>query len=261
MLKPVKEITVTNFLKENPENIMAISQILNINTKNMLRKANMTELTLGCYYDEATINNNSSKEWGLNVWRGYKATVVPYNGKIFLQVDVCSRVLREESFLMTIEQDRKTLTLEEINVKYSGSSILMKYGNLKVYKIENIEFKMNPKCTFYYSKEGKEISYIDYFKTKYGYQIKNDKQPMVKVLAKKMKHSTLPEGKIQPEFIFIVPEMLTLTGLSDAQRSNFKIMKSLDPYTKLTPQQRMEDTKKMIEKLQIQEELMFEVKN
>lgn len=52
-----------------------------------------------------------------------------------------------------------------------------------------------------------------------------------------------------------------MTGLSDAQRSNFKIMKSLDPYTKLTPQQRMEDTRKMIEKLQTQEELMFEVKN
>lgn len=120
---------------------------------------------------------------------------------------------------------------------------------------------MNPKCTFYYSKDGKDISYIDYFKTKYGYQIKNDKQPMVKVLAKKMKHSTLPEGRVQPEFIYIVPEMLTLTGLSDAQRSNFKIMKSLDPYTKLTPQQRMEDTRKMIEKLQDQEDLMFEVKN
>lgn len=54
--------------------------------------------------------------------------------------------------------------------------------------------------------------------------------------------------------------MLTLTGLSDAQRSNFKIMKSLDPFTKLTPQQRMEETNKVIKKLLGQEELMFNIK-
>jgi aubergine-like protein len=234
--------------------------VLNVNTKNMMKESKMTELTLGCYYDENTINENVSKESGLNVWRGYKATIAPYNNRIFLQVDVCSRVLRDESFLVTLEMDRKQLSLEEINVKYAQSCVLMKYGNLKVYKIESLEFKMNPKNKFYYAKEGKEISYVEYFQTKYGYKVKNEGQPLVKVLAKKVKFSNKLEAE-KVEFIYIIPEMLTLTGLSDAQRSNFKIMKSLDPYTKLSPQRRMAETAKMIEKLQDQEELLFKIKN
>ncbi len=116
----------------------AICQVLNINTKNMLRKSDMLELSLGNYYDQSSINDNVSKESGLNVWRGFKASIAPFNNRIFIQIDVCSRVLREENFLVTLDNDRKQLTLEEINVKYSGSCVLMKYGNMKVYRIESL---------------------------------------------------------------------------------------------------------------------------
>lgn len=54
--------------------------------------------------------------------------------------------------------------------------------------------------------------------------------------------------------------MLTLTGLSDAQRSNFKIMKSLDPYTKLSPQQRMKEANRLLGVLTRQEDLMYSIK-
>jgi aubergine-like protein len=126
----------------------------------------------------------------------------------------------------------------------------MRFGNLKVYKIESIEFKMTPKNTFYLAKEGREISYIEYYKTKYGYAVKNDKQPLVKVAAKKMKFANNTPTPEKPEFIYLIPEMLTLTGLSDAQRSNFRIMKSLDPFTKLSPQQRMKDSANLLGVLQ-----------
>jgi hypothetical protein len=80
----------------------------------------------------------------------------------------------------------------------------MKYGNLKVYKIESIEYKMNPTHKFYYAKDGKDISYIEYFKSKYGYIIKNEKQPLVKVASKKMKfNNKLQKEKV--EFIYLVP--------------------------------------------------------
>jgi aubergine len=69
----------------------------------------------------------------------------------------------------------------------------MKYGNMKVYKIDRLEFKMSPKNKFEYAKEGKEISYIDYFQTKYGYKVKKENQPLVRVLADKMKYSTIKD--------------------------------------------------------------------
>lgn len=42
-----------------------------------------------------------------------------------------------------------------MNLKYKDQPVLMRYGNMRVYKIDNIEFKMTPKNTFYYGKEGK----------------------------------------------------------------------------------------------------------
>ena len=69
----------------------------------------MVELSRGNYYDPDTIGKNISEASGLNVWRGYKITVAPYNGKFYIQIDPCSRVLRSESFLTTIENDRKNL--------------------------------------------------------------------------------------------------------------------------------------------------------
>jgi hypothetical protein len=61
MVKPVKEISIQNFIIENPEQVAAACQILNINTKNTMRSAKMVELTRGVYYDEKTINENVSK--------------------------------------------------------------------------------------------------------------------------------------------------------------------------------------------------------
>jgi len=72
----------------------SVCQILNINTKNLLKEKKLIELSPGSYFDPDTINNNVSEASGLNVWRGYKITVAPCNGKFYIQIDPCSRVLR-----------------------------------------------------------------------------------------------------------------------------------------------------------------------
>ena len=114
---------------------------------------------------------------------------------------------------------------------------MRKYGNLKIYKIEEIDKKLSPKSTFYDNKEGKDLTYIEYFKTRYGVSIKNEGQPLIKVLAdRKFNKSKNPQDK---QYIYLVPEMVCLTGLTDQQRSNFKIMKSLGEFTKLSAERRM----------------------
>ena len=134
-------------------------------------------------------------------------------------------MLRDESFLMTIEEERKKLSLEEIKNKYQGHPVLRKYGTPKVYKIEDIDYKMTPKCTFTDGKEGSDITYLEYYKREYGEVIKNVNQPLIKVLADRQfnKNKNLKE-KV---YIYLVPELVSLTGLTDEQRSNFRIMKSL----------------------------------
>ena len=44
-----------------------------------------------------------------------------------------------------------------------------------------------------------------------------------------------------PEYIYLIPELVSLTGMTDDQRSNFQTMKSLAPFTKLSPEARIYD--------------------
>lgn len=96
---------------QNADNSNAVCQVLNINAKQRLRNNNMVELYPGSYYNKTTINDNKT-DAKLSVWRGYDLTVSIYNNKMFLQIDPCSRVLREESFLSTMEASRKALSKE-----------------------------------------------------------------------------------------------------------------------------------------------------
>ena len=73
--------------------------------------------------------------------------------------------------MKTIESERKNLTLEEINLKYKGATVLRKYGSPKIFRIEEIDFKKNPKIIFHCERTGKNISYLDYYQTQYATKI------------------------------------------------------------------------------------------
>lgn len=154
LVKPTRALSLEAFMQNNTDSLATVSQVLNINSKQVLRKDGMVELYPGSYYSKDNINENKTGN-GLSVWRGFDITVTTYNKKLYLQVDPCSRVLREENFLETLEKDKKDLSLEEMNNKYKGHPLLRKYGNPKNYRIEEIDFKLTPKKTFYDKIAGK----------------------------------------------------------------------------------------------------------
>lgn len=47
------------------------------------------------------------------------------------------------------------------------------YGDFRSYRIEDFDFQRNPKSTFTL-RDGKEISFIDYFYKKYNIKIKDN---------------------------------------------------------------------------------------
>lgn len=48
---------------------------------------------------------------------------------------------------------------------------------------------------------------------------------------------------------YLIPEFISLTGMSDEQRADFNTMKSIAPYTKLKPSERVTETTKLVETL------------
>lgn len=69
---------------------------------------------------------------------------------------------------------------------FRNQSLTLKYGNIRNYKIQEIDWSQNPKCTFVmmdvngninggdgYDDRGSEISYVDYYAKHYGIKIED----------------------------------------------------------------------------------------
>lgn len=74
-----------------------------------------------------------------------------------------------------------------------------------------------------------------YFKRHYGIETKNVKQPM---LINRPRKKTVEEQDIG-KLVALVPELCSMTGLTDQMRADFKVMKDVALFTRITPQQRL----------------------
>jgi aubergine-like protein len=73
---------------------------------------------------------------------------------------------------------------------------------------------MSPASTF--DKQGTEMSYQDYYKTRYNEGITDPNQPL---LINKDRKTGIE--------VALIPELCQLTGLTDSMRADFKLMKDL----------------------------------
>ncbi|XP_073961880.1 piwi-like protein Ago3 isoform X1 [Choristoneura fumiferana] len=184
----------------------------------------------------------------LEVWPGYVTAVDEYEGGLMLTLDSTSRVLRTQSVLEFIKETVQTQgakwkqAMTELLV---GCSVMTTY-NKKLFRVDSIDDTMTPKSTFEKKENGEliKISYIDYYKKSYGIDILDWNQPML--ISRETKR--MPGCEAPTEFmICIVPELCQLTGLSESQRTNFRLMKDVATYTRITPNQRHAAFKKYIQ--------------
>ena len=147
----------------------------------------------------------------MSVWPGYVSAVDVFEGGLYLQVDVASRVLRTETILeILVNLGRKGASnlKGEAEKALLGTSVVTKYNN-KNYKIDGIDFEDSPRGTFT-NQRGETISFIEYYERQYGIKIKDEKQPM---LINRPKIKGLAEGQTE-RIIKLVPELCFPTGLT-----------------------------------------------
>ena len=114
------------------------------------------------------------------MWPGYVSAVDVFEGGLYLQVDVASRVLRTDTvldMLNNLAKTKKPTLKEEAEKALLGQSVVTKYNN-KNYKIDGIDFNDSPKGTFL-KQTGQEMSYMDYYKQNYGVVVQDPNQPML----------------------------------------------------------------------------------
>ena len=111
---------------------------------------------------------------------------------------------------------------------------MFRYNN-KSYRVDDVDFSQCPSDTFL-DHTGREKSFKDYYKTHYNLDIKDLKQPL---LVSRAKRKTKEEEDVA-KTIALVPELCNLTGLTDQMKSDFKVMKDVAQFTRVTPMQRQE---------------------
>jgi hypothetical protein len=167
-------------------------------------------------FKEQTVIQNE----GLSIMKGFKFTFVSLGPmKSYLQIDTCSRILRTQNFYETLTHTAGTQT--EKRLLFKGATLLARYGNHKTYIVEEIDYSRNPLDTFMVRQNNQEIpiTFAAYLEKCYGIKITQSNQPMIKAIGKVEKK--IEKGKKltkTPQAVYLIPELMILTGMSDRQR-------------------------------------------
>lgn len=161
----------------------------------------------------------------LTIWPGYALACDEYDGGLMLMLDTSHRVLfdtKVSDLLRRIRiscdqrpgQNFKDLVLKSLY----GAIVLTPYNN-KTYTIHDVDFEQTPMNKFRVS-NNREVSYVDYYKTNYGLDIHDVKQPLL--ISYKDRKMIAKNGRVQQDQVSIclIPELAQLTGLTDEMRKD-----------------------------------------
>ena len=182
-----------------------------------------------------TINQDGVQ---VDFYPGFSTSFVETEKGNFLNVSLKHKIVQGKTILQyLIEKDYKKKENKEEIREYLRKCIFKDSYIGKNYKIKDIDFDKNPiNTTFNY--KGKTITIIDYYKNRYGIEIKDKQQPLILVC-----NGPFQEVKNR---LYFVPELCSLLGLEDDQIKNGAFMNDLAYSTKIEPNERVEKINKFI---------------
>jgi len=205
----------------------------------IMRNPNVIKFKDGTMVDISTtkavqsVNEGGPNEKNLEqIYRGYMTSVQITENGFFMRINDVNKIISGKSALRKIVEIRNESNYssskelhDKINEYFmEHRTVLAKYGNLRTYRVSNINFDKTPKntCIKIKQKDGSESSLdlINYYKSQYSIKIKDENQPLIEVerLPKKSGNNT-NEIK-EKEIIYLVPELVYLTGLEHGTNSS-----------------------------------------
>lgn len=227
-----------------------VIRVMNIMIKNKMRELKYKEFGLQKKY----FNFNTSvltQSGTFNIFAGYKTSIGCYEGyKLKILIDYTVKIMRRETLQDEIESkvmhymDHGKARQEAFDIATDelvcNQYCLADYGNKRIYKLEGVAYDLTPMSQFPENDKGYE-TYYDYFFGSYNYKIKNRDQNLVYHIRRRRITKKGSKGPVWDEqTIYLVPEMLKATGMTDQQSKNYQIMREVAEYTKLEPKKRMD---------------------
>ena len=190
-----------------------------------------------------SINDNTNENSIEKIYKGYMTSVQITDNGFFMRINDVNKILSGKTAykkIMEIRNDNKEkghLEIRELINNYFSShrTVLTKYGNLRTYRINTINYDKNPNNTSLTIKDingnMNSVSLVNYYKNQYNIKIKDESQPLIEVerLLRKGENS-------ETDIIYLVPELVYLTGLEDSSNTtNDNTRRKITSKTKMKP--------------------------
>ncbi|XP_045133074.1 piwi-like protein Ago3 [Portunus trituberculatus] len=223
-------------------------QFYNVLFNRIMRKLKMTKIGNNYYSPGGSVLVPQHK---LEIWPGYVTSVSHQEDGLMICVDVSHRILRTETcyeVMSALCQKHRGNFKDAITSTLIGCVVLTRYNN-RTYHIDDVLFDQNPTSSFT-NYEGKEVKYVDYYQDTYGIKIKDLKQPLLchKVRKKELKDQSYSKS------LCLIPELCNMTGLTDALKADFHVMKDVAQHTRITPNVRHASLRSFIKNVNENEE-------
>ncbi|XP_003391478.2 PREDICTED: piwi-like protein 1, partial [Amphimedon queenslandica] len=235
-------IKLTNELSANSPVCL---QLFNILFRKILAKLEMKQI--GRHYYNPKIPN-IIREHSLEIWPGFITSIAQYESNVMLCADISHKILRTDTVLDLFHSLKSTRDFHtEATKSIVGEIVLTRYNN-RTYRVDDIDWEKTPASTFKTS-TGEEISFITYYKKAYDLKIRDENQPLLISRPRKKDEMEARRRGRDPATLgplLLIPELCTMTGLTEEARANFKIMRDVATYTRQAPPQRIDTLNKFI---------------
>jgi aubergine-like protein len=194
------------------------------------------------FYDPGSKINLEQQR--LQLWPGYITSLRQHETDALLCVETTHKVIRLDNVLDIIRGIEKNVrgdVTQAVQAQLKDSIVLTGYNN-KTYRVTDMDYSKNPASVFE-TRKG-PTSFVEYYKSKYSKDIQDLKQPLL-IAETRQKD---PKTGIR-ETVRLVPELCQLTGLTDAMRENFTLMRELAKYLHVAPQARSKELTMFMTKL------------
>ena len=253
-LSKIKEVEFkrVNDFKDYNKRIKTYIEILFRNI--IMKNPNVIKFKDRTLFEIDPKNISNISEQGLeNIYRGYITSANITENGLYMLINNVNKVITGKTALQKMLEIRRRLENErcsmkeieeKINEYFSNhKTVLTTYGSLKPYRIQEIAYDRTPKNTDFYifDANGKKttVNLINYYSKQYGIKIVNLNQPLI-IAEKNCKNKNLPLPNEQDYIIYLVPELVYITGNEDENINNRRNKgRNIINKTKMDPNKKM----------------------
>lgn len=182
--------------------------------------------------------------------RGYRTSAnVHEGGTIMMNLESVHKLMQKKNVLAYLASLGKTNFREVAQSELKGKLCVTNYNN-QIYRIEDIAFDKSPRSTFHDDKQDRDITFIEYYKTRHDREIKDPAQPLLIAVPNNRRRGEREQGdQPQQRELLLVPELCNIAGLTEAQRNDNRLKIDLIKCAQIAPADRVVHMMKFLEQL------------